>query len=184
MSASTTPTEYPCWASATATLAVTLDLPTPPLPDEMSSGRVFEPFWANGMMRPSAWPWAGAWPAVAAASPWRLLRSSSRSSSVITVNSRSIEVDTIECGRRVGHTLADLVLQRTAGNGERDEHTDHAVGPDVDAAEHAEIDDRTVQFRVLDRPQCVDDLRFRDGDGHSSIVATAFRNCTEFPLRA
>ena len=91
MSASTTPTEYPCWASATARFVVTLDLPTPPLPDEMSSGRVFEPFWANGMMRPSAWPWAGAWPAVAAALPWRLLRSSSRSPSVITVNSRSIE---------------------------------------------------------------------------------------------
>ena len=34
MSASTTPTEWPCWASATARLVVTLDLPTPPLPDE------------------------------------------------------------------------------------------------------------------------------------------------------
>ncbi len=78
----------------------------------------------------------------------------------------------------------DLVLQRTAGNGERDEHADDAVAADVDVAEHAEIDDRTVQFGVLDRPECLDDLRFGDGDGHSSIVATEVRNCTEFPLRA
>ena len=28
---------------------MTLDLPTPPLPDEMSSGRVREPGWANGI---------------------------------------------------------------------------------------------------------------------------------------
>jgi hypothetical protein len=58
MSASTTPTEWPAWASATARLVVTLDLPTPPLPDEMSRGRVFEPGSAKGIVRPSAWPWA------------------------------------------------------------------------------------------------------------------------------
>ena len=45
---------------------MTLDLPTPPLPDEISSGRVFEPAWANGIARPSAWPWAGCEPALAA----------------------------------------------------------------------------------------------------------------------
>ena len=40
---------------------MTDDLPTPPLPDEMSSGRVFDPGWLNGTGRPSAWPWAGPW---------------------------------------------------------------------------------------------------------------------------
>ena len=87
MSASTTPTEWPRAARATARLAVTLDLPTPPLPDAISSGRVREPGWANGIARPSAWPWAWVEPAVAAASPWRRRRRSSRSSSVMTVKS-------------------------------------------------------------------------------------------------
>ena len=61
MSASTMPTEWPRAARATARLVVTLDLPTPPLPDEMNSGRVREPGWANGIARPSAWPWAWLW---------------------------------------------------------------------------------------------------------------------------
>ena len=53
---------------------MTLDLPTPPLPDEMSSGRVFEPFWANGMLAPlGVAVGLAAWPAVAPASPCRRL---------------------------------------------------------------------------------------------------------------
>ena len=92
MSASTTPTRYPCWASATATFVVTDDLPTPPLPDEISSGRVFEPALAKGISRPSACPCTCWLPAVAAASPWRVRRNCSRSASLITVNSRSTEV--------------------------------------------------------------------------------------------
>jgi len=35
-------------------LVVTLDLPTPPLPDEISSGRVFDPGSEKGIVRPSA----------------------------------------------------------------------------------------------------------------------------------
>ena len=59
MSASTTPTLWPRAARATARLVVTDDLPTPPLPDEISNGRVFDPGWLNGTGRPWAWPWAG-----------------------------------------------------------------------------------------------------------------------------
>ncbi len=66
MSASTMPTEWPRAARATARLVVTLDLPTPPLPDEISSGRVLEPGWANGIARPSAWPCGWPWPGRAA----------------------------------------------------------------------------------------------------------------------
>ena len=71
MSASTMPTEWPRAARATARLVVTLDLPTPPLPDEISSGRVREPGWANGIGRPSAWPWGvpWTWPAAVAVQP-------------------------------------------------------------------------------------------------------------------
>ena len=57
-SASTTATPLPRWARATARLVVTDDLPTPPLPDAMSSTRVLRSGSANGMARPSAWPWA------------------------------------------------------------------------------------------------------------------------------
>ena len=170
MSASTTPTEWPCWASATARLVVTLDLPTPPLPDEISSGRVFEPVCANGISRPSAWPCAWLWPALAPASPCSVLRRSSRSSSVITVNSRSIESTPSSSVDGLGHALGDLVAQRAAGDGERDEDADDAVAVGSAAAQHAEVDDRTVQLGVLDRSQGFDDLGFGDGGGHGRPV--------------
>ena len=138
---------------------MTLDLPTPPLPDEMSSGRVLEPGWANGIARPSAWPWA--WPAirrVAPASPCSVLRRSSRSSSVITVNSRSTELTPSSVGDGAGDAVGDLVAQRTAGDGERHEDLGGAVAVELGLPEHAEIDDRAVQFGVLDRPQRFDEL--------------------------
>ena len=49
MSASSTPTDSPRAAIAAARLTVTLDLPTPPLPDATAYTRVSEPGWANGM---------------------------------------------------------------------------------------------------------------------------------------
>ena len=67
------PRRWPRWASATARLVVTDDLPTPPLPEAMSSTRVLLPGSAKGIARPSAWPWACWLPAVAAGSPWSLL---------------------------------------------------------------------------------------------------------------
>ena len=87
-SASTTAVERPCAARAMARLAVTDDLPTPPLPEAISSVRVALPGSANGMARPSAWPWAGAEPAVAAGLPCSFVRSSALSASLITVKSR------------------------------------------------------------------------------------------------
>ena len=49
MSASTMPTFSPSAAIATARLAVTDDLPTPPLPDAIANTLVSEPGCANGM---------------------------------------------------------------------------------------------------------------------------------------
>src|SRR5438094_930491 len=64
MSASSTPTDRPRAAMAAARLTVTLDLPTPPLPDATAYTRVSEPGGANeatGCAAESGW-WAGQWP--------------------------------------------------------------------------------------------------------------------------
>src|ERR1700730_17879517 len=71
MSASSTPTLSPREAIAAARLTVTLDLPTPPLPDATAYTRVSDPGWANGMTGSRA-------------SPRSILRSSVRCSSFIT----------------------------------------------------------------------------------------------------
>src|ERR671916_3065082 len=72
MSASTTPTDRPFFASAAARFTVTDDLPTPPLPEATAYTRVSEPGWANGMTGSGA------------SVPRTVLRSSARCSSFIT----------------------------------------------------------------------------------------------------
>ena len=84
-SASSTATERPRFARATARLTVVDDLPTPPLPEAMRSTRVRLAGSANGMARPSEWPTVGFDPAVAEGSPCNRWRSAARSSSVIEV---------------------------------------------------------------------------------------------------
>ena len=86
-SASTTATLRPRAASDTARLVVTEDLPTPPLPEAISSERVRQPGSANGMVLPSAWPWAGWEPAVAAGSPMSLERRAVLCASLMTPSS-------------------------------------------------------------------------------------------------
>ena len=77
---------------------MTLDLPTPPLPDddEQRAGR--EPGWANGIARPSACPWAWPWTWPCAVAPCSWMRSASRSWSVITVKSTATPRDAVERG--------------------------------------------------------------------------------------
>ena len=94
-SASMTATLRPRWARATDRFVVTDDLPTPPLPEAISSTRVVLAGSANGIARPSAWPWAGWLPAVADGSPWSFSRTAARCSSVITPKARSTEVTPI-----------------------------------------------------------------------------------------
>ena len=71
MSASSTPTDSPRAASAAARLTVTLDLPTPPLPEATAYTRVSDPGWAKGITGSRE-------------SPRNCLRSSARCSSFIT----------------------------------------------------------------------------------------------------
>ena len=54
-SASSTPTEWPCRARATARLTVTDDLPTPPLPDETATTLVPEPGWRKAGLAAPSW---------------------------------------------------------------------------------------------------------------------------------
>src|SRR5437762_7088955 len=77
MSASTTPTESPRSASATATLTVTDDLPTPPLPDATAYTLVSDPGRANGI----SFAWA---PPRTRSCNWRRCASSITSSTTWT----------------------------------------------------------------------------------------------------
>ena len=159
MSASTMPTECPSAARATARLVVTVDLPTPPLPDDTRSGRVFEPAWANRTARTSACPCAWPCPAVAPGSPCRRL---TKLLAVGVGHHGELEIDAghaVERSDRLGDTLrGDLVAQRASGDREGDQDPDPAVVVQVDVAEHPEFDDRSVQLRVLDRTERIDDL--------------------------
>ncbi len=74
-------------------------------------------------------------------------------------------LDTVELRGGVGDPTLDLALQRAAGNGQRDEHPDDTVVADLDAAQHAELDDGAVELRVLDGSEGFDDLFL--GDCHA-----------------
>jgi hypothetical protein len=76
MSASITPTDRPSAARATARLAVTDDLPTPPLPDATANTLVIDPGCENGMTGSPA-------------PPRSFERSDERCSGVITPSSTS-----------------------------------------------------------------------------------------------
>ena len=129
---------------------MTLDLPTPPLPEEMSSGRVFDADLANGIC-------------AAFGVAVRLLGAGGRAGvavqglaqvlAVVVGHHGELEVDSTRRRRRrwpprtPGRVISSL--QRATGHGERDQHTDDAVVADVDGPQHAEVDDRAVQFGVL-----------------------------------
>ena len=70
--------------------------------------------------------------------------------------------DAVEWRDGVGDASCDLVAQRAAGDGEGDEDPDSSVVVQVDVAEHPEVDDRSVQLRVLDGTERIDDLLARD----------------------
>ena len=83
-------------------LTVTDDLPTPPLPDEMPSTRVFDPASAKGMALPGRDPWAPVAVAVRRPPPPPMrARTAARSSSVITVMSTVDVLDAVERHERV-----------------------------------------------------------------------------------
>jgi len=63
------------------------------------------------------------------------------------------------------HAIRDLVAQRAAGDGERDEDLGATVVGDVHRAQHADVDDGAVEFWIFDRTQGFDDLLACDGHG-------------------
>jgi hypothetical protein len=78
---------------------------------------------------------------------------------------RELEVDVGHSGEWFDgavDTSLDLVAQRAPGDGEGDEDPDTAVVAHVDVAQHPEVDDGSVQLRVLDRTERIDDLLTRD----------------------
>ena len=135
---------------------MTEHLPTPPLPDAISSGRVFEPGSANGMARPSACPWA--WACVPGGGRRVAVEALAQLLALVVGHHREVEADgvhPVEGGDGGGDAVGDLVAQRAAGHGEGDQDADPAA-VDADVADHAEVDDRAVQLRVLDGPQGLD----------------------------
>jgi len=65
-------------------------------------------------------------------------------------------------------TRLDLGAQRAPDDREGDGETDPSVGADNDVAHHPELDDRTVQLRVLDGLERVDHLVTSGGHGWDS----------------
>ena len=51
------PTAAPAWRSATARFTVTVDLPTPPLPDETAIVCFTSGIKSSAFVAPCAWPW-------------------------------------------------------------------------------------------------------------------------------
>ena len=162
MSASTTPTEWPCWARATARLVVTLDLPTPPLPDEMSSGRVLDPG-CGERDRPTLGVTVGL--GLAGGGAGRAVQLDPQVLALLVGHHREVELDVgdaVECGDGVGDPILDLVAQGASGDGEGDQDVGGAGVVELGPPEHPEIDDRAVQLRILDRSQRFDELVVRD----------------------
>ena len=138
MSASTTPTRRPCWARDAARLAVTDDLPTPPLPDATAYTRVSEPARAKGTSR-SATP------------PRSLVFSSPRCSSLMTPSVTVTPVTPSTRGEGRGGVLGEGVLERAGRDGEQDRDGDVAGLVGGDALDHAELGDRLADLGVDDR---------------------------------
>ena len=150
----------PSAASAAARLAVTLDLPTPPLPDPMQitlltwasapSGRVPRP-----SLRPSA------------------CFSGSESTSKLEVDAG----DALHPANRLVDPGLEVTADRAAGGRQRDHHIDDAVGMDIDRAHHLELDDVTAQLGVDHGAQRLGHLVFGRHAIHSSRRARAALEC-------
>ena len=135
MSASSTPTDSPRAAIAAARLTVTLDLPTPPLPDATAYTRVSEPGLGERDDR---------FPRVAA----QLL---AQLGALLVVHHVEGDLD----GTGAGHVgdgtadaLGDLGLLRAGRGGQIHLDVHAGVGVDGDVLDHAEFGDRPPQLGV------------------------------------
>ena len=133
------------------------------------------------MARPSAWPWAGCEPAVAAGSPWSSWRRAASSSGVMAVKSTwtaSTPPRPITAPRT---RVLISFFSGQPGRGQGDHHPDVAAGLG-DLLDHPEVDDAAVQLRVLDGAEGLDDLGF---GGHSVVLGGSGvgSGARGFPLR-
>ena len=150
MSASRTPTDSPRAAIAAARLTVTLDFPTPPLPEATAYTRVREPGWANGMTGSRE-------------SPRSCLRSSVRCSSFIT-SSVTLTAPVPGTSATAWLTLSEISV--FFGHAEVVRYTSTWTPPsalDGDVLDHAELGDRPPQLGVDHLGQCGADRGFQVG---------------------
>ena len=73
-------------------------------------------------------------------------------------------LDPLESGDRGGDASLDLGLERTAGDGQRDQHVDGRERQ-RDLADHVEVDDGPMELGVLHGTQRLDDVGLGDGHG-------------------
>ena len=133
--------DRPRAAIAAARFTVTLDLPTPPLPDATAYTRVSEPGCANGITG-------------SAASPRSMLAQLGALLVAHHVEGDGDGSGTRHVGDRLGHPLGDLGLLRARRRGQVDLDVHRAVVGDRDALDHVELGDRAAEFRVDHFGQC------------------------------
>ena len=161
MSASIRPTLRPLRAIASARLTVTVDLPTPPLPEAMASTLVSELGRANGISL------------VGLAAAQILLELLA----LLVRHHPEGDVDAahaVDAGDRRRGVAGQGVLHRASGDGEQDRHGDLPGGIDVDGLDHPELGDRTADLRVVDGGQGSLD-RVQQRGGHASRLRGARR---------
>ena len=156
-SASSTPTERPAFARAAARFTVTLDLPTPPLPEAIA---MIEVCGGNEIFVSGA----------AGCPPRSCETSFSRSSALIGVSSTSTRSTPSSGCDGGGHVARDPVLERTSLDGEEDVDPDDAA-VHLDRLQHPDLVDRSADLGVPDALQRLADLRFR---GHGLLLSASF----------
>ena len=131
---------------------------------------------ANGMTRPSAWPWAG----LAAGRGGRIAVQLVAQGGPLLVGHHA------EVGgrRRAPRRRCSAVVTRfwiSLRSGQpatvRVTSSDTESPPDLDVAHHVQVDDRAVELGVLDGAKGGDDVV--DGDGHR-FGRTGFRSRADF----
>ena len=135
MSPSRTPTCSPSDESAYARLAVSVDFPTPPLPDATAMTRVAG---ESEIVRSALVP-----------------ASQARHERGLLLGRHDVEAEPhARDARNLADEARDLLLervaQRAAGDGERDRHRDRAVVLDEDVAHHVELGHRALELGVDD----------------------------------
>ena len=121
---------WPSACSAAARLAVIVDLPTPPLPE---ATQITFLTWArapSGSLRPA-----------------ELLLEPGLLAVGEDVEADVDGVHALELGDVLDDGLLEVVADRAAGGGQRDDDLDAAVVADLDRAHHPELDDRYAAAR-------------------------------------